>query len=66
MLWKHDIFVRGMDMGEKCTHPLTMTVWVTLEDSMEVGGGGGPHQLTITGSLGDSMELCVCRGILTS
>lgn len=66
MLWKHDIFVRGMDMGEKCTHPLTMTVWVTLGDSMEVGGGGGPHQLTITGSLGDSMELCVCRGILTS
>lgn len=40
MLWKHDIFVRGMDMGEKCTHPLTMTVWVTLGDSMEVGGGG--------------------------
>lgn len=52
-------------MGEKCTHPLTITVWVTLGDSMEVGGGG-PHQLTITGSLGDSMELCVCRGILTS
>lgn len=41
MLWKHDIFVRGMDMGEKCTHPLTMTVWVTLGDSMEVWGGGG-------------------------
>lgn len=40
MLWKYDIFVRGMDMGEKCIYLLIMIVWVMLGDSMEVGGGG--------------------------